>query len=84
MTPIEKAICADVALARLDRGVAEAYSRALRFAGSADEQTRTKEQQRAFIANRDATCATETDAALKSCLAAAYTARAKVLELPAM
>jgi len=84
LTPIEKAICADVQLARLDRQVAETYSWKLRLAENDAERTQIRDQQRAFIANRDATCATETAAALNTCLAAAYTARAKVLDVPAM
>lgn len=80
ITPIEKAICASVALARLDRQVAVAYAWKLRLAANTDEQNRVKEQQRQFLSTRDNTCTSETGEAMTQCLATAYRARAKALD----
>lgn len=80
VTPIEKAICADVALSRLDRQVAEAYSWKLRLAANADEQARITEQQRAFLSMRDNSCTSEVGDGMNQCLTRAYQARAKALE----
>ena len=52
--PVEKAICADPALAALDADVAAAYGRAAdRVAIDAGAATRLREAQRAFIAERN-------------------------------
>ena len=80
VTPIEKAICSDVALSRLDRQVAEVYAWKLRLAANADEQTRIKEQQRTFLSTRDNTCIAETGEGMRQCLSTAYQARAKALD----
>ena len=82
LTPIEKAICSDTALARLDLQVAEAYAWKVNLAANDAEKARAREEQRAFIAQRDTTCAAEADAALTQCLANAYRERAKVLKAP--
>jgi uncharacterized protein YecT (DUF1311 family) len=55
-TPIEKAICSDVALARLDRDVAEAYLRALSLATDDAPKEALKSEQRAWLSQRDAAC----------------------------
>lgn len=53
--PVEKAICADPGLAALDSAIAEAYGQALaRVAIDAGAVTRLREQQRTFVAERNA------------------------------
>jgi uncharacterized protein YecT (DUF1311 family) len=77
-TPIEKAICSDVALARLDRDVAEAFVRGLRFATEDAVKEKLKTEQRAWLGERDAACPT----AAVPCLATAYRDRLAKLEKP--
>jgi uncharacterized protein YecT (DUF1311 family) len=70
-SPTEKAICADVALARLDRAVAEAYARNLKYESDATAKENIKQAQRAWLATRDTTCP---DAAVQ-CLTGVYKTR---------
>jgi uncharacterized protein YecT (DUF1311 family) len=70
-SPVEKAICSDVALARLDRAVAEAYAQKLKYAFEDAEKQPVKDGQRAWIGTRDTQCA---DAAV-ACLTGMYGAR---------
>jgi uncharacterized protein YecT (DUF1311 family) len=74
-TAVEKAICGDVALARLDRGVAEAYQRALQYSFEAGEREKKQAEQRAWLAERDRKCGSGEPA----CLRDAYAARLKAL-----
>jgi uncharacterized protein YecT (DUF1311 family) len=67
-TPIEKAICSDIALARLDRDVAEAFVRGVRFATEDAAKEKLKGEQRAWLGQRDAAC----PSAAVSCLRTAY------------
>jgi uncharacterized protein YecT (DUF1311 family) len=78
-TPIEKSICSDVALARLDRDVAEAFLRGVRFATEDAAKEKLKTGQRAWLGERDAACPT----AAVPCLATAYRDRLAKLEKPA-
>jgi uncharacterized protein YecT (DUF1311 family) len=80
-TTNEKTICADFALARLDRAVADAYAFAFQNTGSYDPDTQKKllESQRAFVATTARTC---TGDKLGPCLTKAYTARLAVLKGP--
>ena len=77
-TPIEKAICSDVVLARLDRDVAEAFVRGVRFATEDAAKEKLKTGQRAWLGQRDAACPT----AAVPCLATAYRDRLATLEKP--
>ena len=75
-TPTEKAVCSDVALARLDRDVAEAYARKLKYEFDAAAKENIKQAQRAWLATRDSTCS---DASVQ-CLTGVYKARLAALE----
>ena len=55
-TAVEKAICADVALARLDRDVASAYGIALKFASDDAARDVVRKAQRAWLSTRDKSC----------------------------
>jgi uncharacterized protein YecT (DUF1311 family) len=78
-TAVEKALCADVGLARLDRKLAEAYWWKTQLADDEAAKTRERDAQRAFLAARDTACAAQTDAALTRCLTTQYQARLKTL-----
>ncbi len=73
-TAPEQAICADVALARLDRALASAYRTSLDFAAE-DAAGAVKSAQRAWLSERNA-CGGDA-----GCLAAAYEARLAALEI---
>jgi uncharacterized protein YecT (DUF1311 family) len=78
---IEKTICSDAALARLDRSVAEAYTQQI---GNADNDTAKKpvrEAQRTWLAKRKTACP-QSGAGAVGCLTAFYDARLKVLNAP--
>jgi hypothetical protein len=53
---IEHAICADAMLARLDRQTAEAYQVAIKNAYEPAAQEKVRQEQRAWIAKRNAAC----------------------------
>jgi uncharacterized protein YecT (DUF1311 family) len=72
---VEKTVCADAALARLDRQVAEAYGRKRVSEADAKARVALLEGQRAFLAARDKSCGGE-----RACLAKAYCKRLAVLE----
>jgi uncharacterized protein YecT (DUF1311 family) len=74
-TAIEEAICGSVELARLDRGVAEAYARKLKYSFEDGEKAKNQAEQRQWLAARDQKCGTG-DAA---CLKDMYAARLKAL-----
>jgi uncharacterized protein YecT (DUF1311 family) len=78
---IEKSVCADVQLARLDRQVAKAYAAAVRSADTG-ERERLRRGQREWLAQQRASCGSKSGRALKLCLMASYRARAKVLVWP--
>jgi uncharacterized protein YecT (DUF1311 family) len=74
---IEKAVCGDAALARLDRQVAEAYGRKRVSEADAKAKVALLEGQRAFLMARDKSCGGD-----GACLAKAYRQRLAVLEPP--
>ncbi|MBN9022771.1 MAG: DUF3298 domain-containing protein [Rhizobiales bacterium] len=74
-SPTEKAICSDIALARLDRGLADSYTVALSFTDDAGK-AQIREAQRQWIAARNA-CGGDV-----ACLTSEYEARIKVLQTP--
>ena len=73
-TATEKAICSDVALARLDRTLADSYAQALSWASDDAEKTKIRDAQRKWIGKRDA-CGGDI-----GCLTSAYDARLKALQ----
>jgi len=72
-TPTEKAICSDVALARLDRDVASVYRQQLSYADDA-QKTAIRNAQRAWLGTRDACGGSVV------CLTDAYDQRLKALQ----
>jgi len=82
--PVEILICGDASLAELDRTLADSYHAAL--AGSAGEaQSRLRDEQRAWSANRATSCGVDDDpaadaAATTRCLVALYRARIAALQ----
>jgi uncharacterized protein YecT (DUF1311 family) len=73
-TAVEHAICADRALARLDRRVSEAYVAGLTRAADEAAKAAARRAQREWLAMRDKTCAAQAD-----CLARVYADRLKAL-----
>jgi uncharacterized protein YecT (DUF1311 family) len=73
---VERAICGDRALARLDRHLADAYAQRLSWARTDAQRLKLKHEQRAWLAARDATCA----GAEVGCLSRAYAQRVRTLE----
>jgi uncharacterized protein YecT (DUF1311 family) len=55
-SPVEKTVCADAALARLDRQVGEAYARTREADFNPKARTAALETQRAWLAARDKAC----------------------------
>ena len=78
-TPIEQAICADAALARLDRQLAEAYQAKLHFAYEPKAIETLKQTQRAWVATRNRACS---GLAPGPCLMKLYRDRVAVLTKP--
>ncbi len=75
-TAVEKGICADAGVARLDRHVADAYAGQLLYLSEESEIAAVKQVQREFLRTRDAACgAKAAGAAMSECLTEAYTAR---------
>jgi len=74
---VERAVCADVGLARLDREVAAVYARRISAPGY---RVATQTRQRAWLSERDAACKNESAAALRACLDGQYRARLAELE----
>ncbi len=78
-SPTERAICSDVALARLDRAVAEAYMSALE-ASDDGAKTAVRTQQRAWLGRRNDACKSEAAAGLTACLTGVYNERLAALQ----
>jgi uncharacterized protein YecT (DUF1311 family) len=78
-TAVEHAICSDMVLAQLDRRMAEAFAMRVRLEALSGEAPRVRPQQVAWLAERDAACADQSDAALVSCLKGEYAARVRAL-----
>ncbi len=79
VTAIEKAICANAALARLDRQVAETYQVAVRNAYEPAAQEQVRQGQRDWVARRNKACAGGDTGA---CLTKFYRDRLTVLNKP--
>jgi hypothetical protein len=79
---VEKAICSDVNLARLDRTVADVYAARLGAADSDAARLPVHGDQREFLAARIKKCGGQTGKAAITCLTAQYNARLKVLNTP--
>jgi uncharacterized protein len=79
--PVETLICGDAALADLDLALADAYHAAL-AASVAEAQSKLRDEQRAWAANRAASCGVDADAAADAtrCLVALYRARIAALQ----
>ena len=71
----ERAICSTVALARLDRAVAEAYRSALTEATDEGQKTALRTQQRAWLVQRNDACQAQTGSGQAACLTAVYKER---------
>jgi len=56
-TRVEKLICSDVALSRLDRDVSEAYALDLRDAENDQQRADLKQKEQVWLGQRDASCA---------------------------
>ena len=76
-TANERAICSDVALARLDRDVSESWSSQYRNENDPQRKTKLKTGQMAWLAERDRSC---TDARRVACLTRLYRARLAALQ----
>jgi uncharacterized protein YecT (DUF1311 family) len=74
---VEKSVCGEAGLARLDRQVAEAYGRKRVSEADAKAKVALLEGQRAFLATRDKACGGD-----PACLTSAYRRRLAVLEPP--
>jgi uncharacterized protein YecT (DUF1311 family) len=72
-TVVEQALCSDVALARLDRAVAETYEMHLSQRTDDASKASLRTNQRAWLASRDGTCAAA--GARAACLNDFYKAR---------
>lgn len=80
-TAVEKGICADAGVARLDRHVADAYAGQLLYVLDEAEAQPVRQAQRDFIKARDASCgAKAAGAAMTQCLTNAYTARLAAIQ----
>lgn len=71
-TPVEKAICADVALARLDRQMADAYRQ--RLDANPDEAAE-RSAQRAWLKLRNSACKDQEGPLFSACLTGIYRSR---------
>lgn len=79
---MEKTICSDVNLARLDRTVAEVYAMRLGSADSDAARLPVRGDQREFLVARAKKCGGQAGAGAVACLTAQYNARLKVLNAP--
>ncbi|MGN6514810.1 MAG: DUF3298 domain-containing protein [Rhizomicrobium sp.] len=79
---VEKMICSDVTLARLDRDVADAYALAFKNAGSDAARLPVHGDQRAFLAERMRRCGGHAGAGAITCLIGLYRMRLKALNTP--
>lgn len=80
---MEKIVCSDVTLARLDREVAEAYALRLGNANSDVSKKAVRSEQRAFLNSRTRKCGGQAGAGAVTCLIAQYRVRLKMLSGPA-
>lgn len=80
-TPVEQAICADVALARLDREIAAEYAGQLAVASGPAARQAITARQRHWLGNRDSACRDQPEASRVACLSGVY--RIRLAELAA-
>ena len=78
-TPIERAICSDVELARLDRQVSDSWTAEYRNETDPGRKARWKTEQVTWLHDRDRKCV-GAGAALLSCLKAYYQGRLNAIE----
>ena len=78
-TAIERTICSDLELARLDRQVRDAYLFQVDLYQKADERERLHLMQREWVARRDAACGSRPSGEAVACLTGLYRDRLKVL-----
>jgi hypothetical protein len=74
-TPVEHAICSDVALARLDRQEAEDYRMNDFFESDAAKKAAIRDRQRNWLKSRDAACAGQSGNGQIACLTGVYKKR---------
>ncbi len=79
-TPVEHAICADAALARLDREIAAAYASQLAVASEPAARQAITARQRRWLGNRDSACRDQPEASRVACLSGVYRIRLTELE----
>lgn len=79
--PIEKTLCSNANLARLDRTIADVYALRLGDADNAAAKKPVRDAQRAWLASRKTACPQDGNGAVR-CLTAFYEARLKVLNTP--
>lgn len=76
---IERTLCSDVGLARLDRQVAESYLLHLRDGTNDAHKDATRNIQRAWLVRRNGACASQASAAAIACLTGVYRERLAAL-----
>jgi uncharacterized protein YecT (DUF1311 family) len=74
-TPVERAICSDVALARLDRQEAEDYRMNAFFESDATKKAAIRDRQRDWLKSRDAACGGQSGGGQIACLTGVYKKR---------
>jgi uncharacterized protein YecT (DUF1311 family) len=79
-TDIERALCNDTRLARLDRWVADEYARVLALRTDPKTKQQARQAQRAWLGTRNARCGDKNGAALTGCLRPVYAARLAALK----
>ena len=77
--PMERAICSDVGLARLDREVAQAYGDKLRYELDDANKIAIRSEQRTWLASRNSACKDEDGTELVACLTGVYRTRLAAL-----
>lgn len=77
-TPVEKAICGSRPLSRLDHDVADEYADKLLWMSEDPERNKIRNEQRAWIAQRDASCG-RAGSQIGDCLIASYQKRLEQL-----
>jgi uncharacterized protein YecT (DUF1311 family) len=77
--PVERAICSDITLSRLDRDVAQAYGDKLSYETVDANKTAIKAEQRAWLTTRNTVCKDQEGPGMVSCLTGLYRARLAAL-----
>ena len=79
-TDIERALCSDRKLARLDRWVADEYARVLSLRTDPKKKQQARQAQRVWLGERNARCGNKSGVALTGCLRPVYAARLAALK----